>query len=435
MTLFIVLIITISIFLIGYMVIQLSGFLNTKSFLEKLSYSWGLGVGLVGAQLFTYTLININWNRMNILLPWILIFLYFLIKRIGFPTFKKPKLSTIEIFFLFLIFLLILFTGFESILRPVQAWDGWVNWVFRPKVFFLENTIDPEYVNYVNTDYPIMLPLMGTFGYILMGQINDTSILFLFFVFYATLGGVFFTACKSLINTKIALIFTFLLLSLQNLIRHGGRFEVGQADLALGYYFFCSAYMLADFLKTREPKQLFLLSIFLGITSQIKTEGVTFFLFVNAIIIFFIFSWKKYRLLLYMFPSLFVIGTWELYKIFNHYPINLHFSQTLHIHWTKIIDIFLGMSGEFINFQNWNLLWIFFFLSIIVFKKNIKKTKPFLLLFCLQWLIYFTIFMINPIDPALRIEGTIDRLYIHLAPLAVLITSLLIQPHFFSKIK
>ena len=56
----------------------------------------------------------------------------------------------------------------------------------------------------------------------------------------------------------MALIFTFLLLSTQNLVRHGGRFEAGYADLALGFYIFLSVLLLLDYLKIQNKKALFL---------------------------------------------------------------------------------------------------------------------------------------------------------------------------------
>ncbi|SRR5713226_229392 len=256
MIFFIICITAICFFLIGYVVIELCGFLKGASLLEKLSYSWGLGVGLIGIQMFLYSILHIPWSRLSILLPWVIIFVILLVRNKQTPKFRKVKvkLSRIEIFFVLLIAILLFFTGFESILRPIQAWDGWANWVFRSKVFFLHNNLTIDYVRYTYDEYPLIIPLMGTFGYIMMGEVNDKYVLFLFFVFYLALGGVFFATSKKLLNTKKAIILTFLLLSTQNLIRHGGRFEAGYADLALGYYIFAATCLLASFLKPSGQK-------------------------------------------------------------------------------------------------------------------------------------------------------------------------------------
>jgi hypothetical protein len=434
MTFFIIFITAVFIFLIGYLIIELCGFLKGGSLLEKLSYSWGLGVGLIGTQLFIYSLLNIAWSRISILLPWVMLCIIFLVRTRPLPKIEikkiKLKLSMIEIFFLLLIALLLIFTGVESIIRPIQAWDGWVNWIFRPKVFFLHNNLDMDYIRYTYNDYPLIIPLMGTFGYIMAGGINDTYILFLFFIFYLALGGVFFAISKKLLNTKLAIVLTFLLLSLQNLIRHGGRFEVGQADLALGYYIIATIGLLINFLKTKDKKMLLLLSLFLGFTGQIKEDGIPFFVIINLILLYFILIWKKYSHIFAMLPAVFLLGLWDLYKILNHYPPSLLFRDIVHIHWDKVGAILLAMTKEFINFQNWSILWIVFLIALIFSWRRIATIKLFVLVFFLQLLSYFIVYMITPGDPVYRVEGTIDRLCIHLAPLAVLIIGLLLKPEF-----
>ncbi|SRR6266566_2768064 len=427
MTFFLIFTTAICFFLLGYVVIELCGLLKGASLLEKLSYSWGLGVGLIGIQMFLYSISHIPWSRLSILLPWGIIFVILLVRTKQIPKFKKVKvkLSRLEIFFVLLIMLLLFFTGFESILRPIQAWDGWANWVFRSKVFFLHNNVTLDYVRYTHDDYPLIIPLMGTFGYIMMGGINDKYVLFLFFVFYLALGGLFFATSKKLLNTKKAIVLTFLLLSLQNLIRHGGHFEAGYADLALGYYIFAVTCLLAGFLKTKNKKTLLFLSLFLGITGQIKNDGIPFVVIVSSILLFVIIAWRKYWYVLFMLPSVLIFALWELYKIFNHYPNNFLFRDALYVHTDKVVAIVLAMSKEFFNFQNWSLLWVAFLVSLIVAWRKIHRVKLFLLVFCLQWLSYFAIFMVTPREPVGHVENIIDRLYIHLAPLAVLMVGLL----------
>jgi hypothetical protein len=427
MTFLIIFITAAIIILTGFMVISSFGVLK-ESLLEKLSYSWGLGVGCIGLQLFTYSLFHIEWNRISILLPWIILCAILFYKKKIIPKIKiNLQLTPLTIFFGSLIILLFFFTGFESILRPVQAWDGWDNWVFRPKVFFLHNNLDLNYVKYTNDEYPLIIPLMGTFGYIMLGQINDTYILFLFFMFYLALGGLFFATSKKLLGTNPALIFTFLLLSLQNVIRHGGRFEVGQADLAVGYFIFAGTMLLTNFIKTKDKYILVLLSIWLGIAGQIKNDGMAFVVIATLLILVYIFIWKKYKYIFFMLPSFFVIAPWMIYKIINHYPSNFLFKSGLDINFDRIGIVFISMSKEFFNFQNWSFLWIMLIITVILCWREIAKVKLFLVILILQWLSYFIIFMLTPREPAGHIANVIDKLYLHLAPIAVLIVGLLLN--------
>src|SRR5438045_3509994 len=97
---FLIIVVTaIIIFLIGFMVISVFGFLKDESIIGKLAYSWGLGVGLIGLQLFLYSILKINWSRVSILLPWGILFSIFLFKarkEILSPTFftLNPALSS-----------------------------------------------------------------------------------------------------------------------------------------------------------------------------------------------------------------------------------------------------------------------------------------------------------------------------------------------------
>lgn len=408
----------------GFLVIELLGFLKESSLFEKLSFSWGLGFGLIGLQLFFYHLLNIEWNRLSILFPWISLFILYIQKNKPYFPKMTPRLQSREKIFVTLILLLVLFVGFESTLRPVQAWDAWDNWLFRSKVFYHHNTIDQYYFHYAQDEYPLIIPLVGTFGYIMMGQINDRLILLLFFMFYLCLGGLFFGTARRLFNTQKALLFTFLLLSLQNLIRHGGRFEVGQADLALSYYIFAGMILLASFIKRKSKKAAFLLSVFLGISGQIKYDGMAFVMIVTLISFFSIIEWKRYRYVFLLLPTFLLLIPWQLYKVFNHLPENFLFRSGINIHIERVATVILFMSKEFFSIKNWNLLWIVFFVCLIFYWRRSEKAKLFLVVLFLQWLSYFVIFLMTPTDPATHIENIIDKLYIHLAPIAMLIIAI-----------
>src|SRR2546423_418952 len=109
MSFILILVTTVCIFFIGFMVIEISGFLKHESLLERLSYSWGLGVGLIGLQMFAYSLCHIMWSPLSLLAPWLILFVVFLSLKRKLPAVKKPKLNLgrTEILFFSLILLLI----------------------------------------------------------------------------------------------------------------------------------------------------------------------------------------------------------------------------------------------------------------------------------------------------------------------------------------
>ncbi len=426
MTLLLTIITVLFIFTCGYAVINLFN-LSEKTFIEKLAYSWGLGVGLISMQMFFYSTLNIEWSRLSLILPWIIVISYSLWKIRPDINLEKVKFDKVEKFFLILIILLLGFTAIESVIRPVQAWDAWSNWLLRPKVFFLNNNLSMDYVRYTSDEYPLTIPLMSTFDYKLIGQINDQEILLLFYIFYLAIALLFYAKSKETVGRKSALVFSFLLISTQNLIRHGGRFEVGQADLPLAFFILASACLLIDYLKSKNIKDLFLLNIFLGFSALIKNDGIPIFLIGNLITLYFVFKSKKITNAIAFIPSIFLFGTWNAYKYFNDYPKNfIAGSGAFHI--DEIGEITSAMIKEFFNFQNWNLLWIVFIFSLIIYYKDLRKIFPILLLFLTQWLFYFLAFILSPFPNAVdHTTGIIDRLYIQIAPLALLITVLLIS--------
>lgn len=413
------------IFICGGSVINLIR-LQSKSLIEKLAYSWGLGVGLISTQLFFYSLIGIQWSQFTLIAPWVSVILFsFWNKKPKFKI-KLERFDKIEKILLILIFLLLGFTAFEGILRPVQAWDGWSNWLLRPKVFYLTNNISLDYVRYTSDEYPLVIPLMSTFDYKLIGQVNDKEVLLLFFVFYLVIAGLFYTKSKEIIGRKAALIFTFLLISTQNLIRHGGRYESGQADLPLSYFILACSCLLINYLRTKKLKDLFFLNIFLGLTALIKNDGIPLFAVGNLLTIFYVVKSKKLVNAISIIPSIFLFGSWNLYKYFNDYPKNF-IAGSGFFHYEQIWSIITVMFKEFLNFQNWSLLWIVFILSLIIFYKDIKKILPIFLLIIAQMFFYLLAFILSPYPNAAdHAMGIIDRLYVQIAPLALLITVALI---------
>jgi hypothetical protein len=216
--------------------------LSDLRILEKLPYALGLGIGSISFQLFTYSRLKVPWNQLSIILPWIIIFAYlFYVERQKIHFIKlhfKGKFSKLDNFFGILLVVVIFYTGFEAWLRPLSAWDAWAIWLLKAKMFFVDGFVNPHVYHLLKDSYPYVINLAATFIYIILGKVDDRAVLLLFFSFYLMLGLTFFSFSRQRFGVFSALLFTFLLLSIQNLIRHGGRFEAGYADLALGFYIF-----------------------------------------------------------------------------------------------------------------------------------------------------------------------------------------------------
>ncbi len=384
--------------LLGLAVIYLFDFLPDHALLAKIPYAFGLGCGLLAIYMFELGR-SAHWQYPQLLfLPASLIMLTFILK------FKKTKVNFKfkPSLLLFLIFLQVLYTGFEVWLRPLSAWDGWASWLLKAKTFYLSGYFNPDIFHLIQDTYPYVINLTGTFIYYTLGHVNDRTVLLFFYFVYLMLGLHFFQRTKSLL-------FTFLFLSLQNVIRHGGRFEAGYADLTLGFYIFLCFSLLQNYLKSRKFKNLLLLSIFMGITSLIKEEGWVF-----AVILEIIIFYRTRRLaLLWLIPFI----DWRIFKHLNHITYTLYPNPILHL--TRLPNTLLLLSNEFLNLKNWNLAWPAFFVTLAVFWKKINKDALFII--TAQITAYILVFLISPHSPSIHVPNVIDRLFLHFIPLLVYI--------------
>jgi len=423
--LFIVILSVIFITGIGFSVIKWLKLLSGKDNLLTLGYSYGLGVGLISFQLYLYSRLNVSWDKYLLIVPWGLLMILFAFlnkKRFKF-NFKIPKLGKIQYSLLALILLAVSYTLLEALLRPVSVWDAWAIWLMKSKVFFIDGKIMPSTLNYVRSDYPLVIGLLGTFIYLMLGKVNDTVVLFASFSFYLFLGILFFGIIKERFGITYALLATFLLLAVQNLIRHGGRLEVGQADLALGYYFFICLSLLLSYLKNNNFKILILLSVFMGITTLIKFEGIPFVLVLEAVILYRIFTKKLYQHLISMLLWIIPVVDWQMYKMTNHFIYTYFSGRPIVVSTSKTINAFWITFLELINVKSWNLLWITYLYSLFTFK--IFRNREFIIVNFMvlsQLAVYILIYILTLNNAP---ESTIERLLTHLAPMAMLYLVLL----------
>ncbi len=421
---------------IGYSVIACFNLLEKESFLAKISLGYGLGVGLVALQLFFYSRFFIPWQTDSLLIPWLLFILIILlikrneIKKIHFVKPGFPKLKTLEKILLLAILITISYTIFEALLRPVSTWDAWATWLLRSKVFFIDQGIHVSSLNYVLSNYPLVYSLLGTYIYIFLGHVDDTAVLLTSTAYYLFLGLLFFAFLRKKCNFTYSLLFTFLLLSTQNFIRHGGRIETGLADLPVGYYTFSSLLLFIDYIKKPKIRIFILCNIFLGILTLVKSEGIFITLTVSLLALYFIFKNKLFNHLFVFLFWLLPFGDWTLYQHISHMKLDYpghEFAPALQ----KVPYAIVGTIKELVTIKSWNLLWISYFLSLFFVKYSKNKELLVINTICLsQLFIYVSIYIFyKGYSP----ESSIERLLIHIAPLAFYAVAIVVWDFYASK--
>lgn len=423
-----IIIIIVSIFSIGISMIFSFNLLSKSSFFEKLGYAYGLGITAIVVQMLLYQLTRVEWNFWTLITPWMLL-LVFSIKRfrisrrtvLQLTAFKDPKL----VIPFTLIIVSVAFVTFESVLRPLLAWDGWAHWFLGGKSFYIEKSINPEYYRYANVSNPPVVNLLIAFFYFMLGTVEDRFILLIYPAFYISLLMVFYSNLRRVSTQKFTMWFTFLLASTHELIRHSGRFDAGNGDLPLAYFFFCSATLLLLFIRYKSLGYLILSNIFLGVGSLVKSEGLPF-LIVSLLVTLFLVPEAKGVRKFFAHAVILPVG-WYLFKAIHQLPESPFITGNIEAQRLPMILYYSFM--EFINIQRWNLLWpLFFFL--LFFYKSAKQVSIIVWIVLLQLGVYMLIYMMTPVDPVRHLLNTFDRLLLHVAPLALLFIAITISQLF-----
>lgn len=409
-----------TIFLIGLLIIESFSLFKEKVFLEKLGYAYGLGMGMITIQMFLYSLFGIHWSGISILVPWLLFYLFFFLfkksKKINYHLPNFPN-NYIDRTILILIIATSGFVLFESLVRPVSGWDAWVSWFMGGKAFYVDGHIKPEFIKYVDYDYPPLINLMITFPSIMLGKFNDQLTLLLFTFFYFSLLIIFYYTAKKYTSQRLALLFTFMLAVTQNFIRQAGRYDVGYADLPLSYYFFLVMSLILQVNKKISNKDLIIINLFLGVGALIKNEGLTFLLIIQGYLIVNIIKVKKYKKFVYLLIGLIILFIWEIFKYENNLPGSYLTRGVFNI--SRMPVILQEVLKEMFNLQRWNLIWPAYFISILI-SRFTRTTFLLIIMPMLQLSIYLFVYFITPLDLILHIRSSFDRLLIHIAPMIIL---------------
>lgn len=175
--------------------------------------------------------------------------------------------------------------GLELFWRPLFPWDATMHWATKSRVWFEHRSMIPFATNTewlraggegLYTDrhpsYPAMIPLLQVWMSLATDRWDESLMNLPWLLAYVALGCAFFGQLRRAgVNSTIAIVFTYLLLSQPLLNTHVAL--AGYADLFLGATY-CGALMaLHNWSVTRQPWQGALALLFAGACFFIKNEG------------------------------------------------------------------------------------------------------------------------------------------------------------------
>jgi hypothetical protein len=324
----------------------------------------------------------------------------------------------------FLIFINFLYVFSGAVNYPLAGIDVYSIWLLKAKEFFINGVLPLSQLNqysYSHPHYPILVPFMFSFIYYLAGGINELYVLIIYPFIYLS---ILFLAYKVLRHLKFgslaSLVTVYVYSMMGPLLAAGGRMHAGEADIFLALINWMIVYILQKYFANKKLKYLFWIAILIGVSSQIKLEGIipaVLFLFVPVNKI------TKLKLIAVAILPAFV---WEIVR--RSSGVVADFGVTMIGPAELVKNSWLVVSlvtKEMLNFRNWYFIWPLIILVLIFFKPPKSEIyevikKSLLVMIC----VYFMNYLFNTHETANYIISTADRIMLQLSSFSVVIIAM-----------
>ena len=257
------------------------------------------------------------------------------------------------------------------------GWDAWQTWNLKATFIFeggarWQNMFDPALWR-SSPHYPLLLPLINAYGYILHGSVHQTTNVLTSFFFAIMAVGVLVYGLKYLTQSKLPVLLGIALLTMPRYI----KLSYSQyADIIMGYYLLCTILTLVLAKKQGALSWCILSGLFLGLLSFTKTEGFAFAALITLFSSIY-FLWNNpegKKQILYFLGAALLTGIWTLvfkwfYATENMSFINGLTSADKPSTWRRLQIIGYWYYREFISYH-YNGLWFVLLAGLVINIKN-----------------------------------------------------------------
>jgi len=370
------------------------------SFFERLFLGFGLGIGMITFEMFIAALLKIQFalslfSAIQIFtiisLAWLLFNSEYSLKQlIGLWSNgeKKEPFSKASVIRAFLVLLLaswivlkLFFVIYEGAIWPIYAEDSLGNWSSAAKYFFYDKALGLEhsehffgrgYRTFLN--YPLNIPLMQVWFSLCLGDIHEAYMKYWNAFYFISVVALLFYAMRRESSVVIAMLSAFFLSSVPLLTYHAID---AYADLPLSYYALAAAVCFRRYMEKPEDREglLLLMGIFVAFCIWTKIEGIFFCLaYSTTLLLYFLSKRSSFKglfkgSLFYSIPICIVGISWFAFILLNDIPGRSAFetflSSGLHF------DVIPVILDQIILSANFNIIFVFFFLVILLGVKSI----------------------------------------------------------------
>ncbi len=419
---------------------------NPLDLFTNLALSWGLGMGILTHWMLILLIFRIKFDFISIYLPLFSLTLFFLylnftdsrrkFKMISNNTssFAQNGIDWIKVGISIYIGYYLIYIFWRAITVPIYTWDELEATVLKSKLLFLERALDG--LKYLpHPSYPLHIELAFTWVVLNLTSWDEQLPKIIFPITLIAYLRIQYFFLRYFANKRWSLFGLLLLMSSNLLIIHS---TIAYRDLTLLYYTCSAIFFLLLWRINKESSFLIISSVFAGIATFTKLEGLAYLFVYLSLIVLILFQDKTYQikdkivlLLKFFMPSFGIAFFYIAYKFLAH--VNMQEKTQFDFTSGCINRLFLTIT-EFIDTlflsYNWNIVWLILLFSLFNVER-IKKIIEIRVLFSALFLFFALYFLQSVLTTNFFwISGeksytTTPRLILHFFPLATVLIVLL----------
>jgi hypothetical protein len=326
--------------------------------------------------------------------------------------------------------------------RDAMVWDGLFIWEAKARHAFLAGGslpasyfTDATRVRF-HPIYPLYLPFTELWVYLWAGDCDQTAVKTIFVIFYAAAMALLWTSVKRFTGRPwIATVTALLPLFVPYMADHGLGLVQGYADFILGTVYFAGVSALLAWRIKGEEGAWPIAVACAALLPWIKQEWQILLpsLGVLALLAAAKDGWRAWkRMLLFAAPAVVVVVGWALaLRMLNVTEESTFLPKTVQnlvAGLPRLGTIFSRMGHHFALLKNWSVLWFVVPAALLSLACRRRREAPWLALALLVPLVLDLLpFIFTNIDLVFHITTSVDRLYLQISLVAVLVLGLALE--------
>lgn len=459
-----------TLFLKGALVLYLLN-ANLNIVWKKPYLLFGFGSGITSLLLFLGSLLHVPFHTQHYI-----IFGLLLLSAVGKKLFlkkqtnswsinnEKPKQhkpspwqNPLSLLCSSIIVIQVLFVFIHAAIIPEQSWDGRMRWGLKSEVLYTQQSVFTEYFQnpyffVTHPNYPLLIPLQMTDLYTSLQEINEQAVKILFSFYFLMIVLTLYDYLRSRTSSLSAILFTALFSTIPLFLTNEGSATTMMADVPLALYVTLAVICLLHYIRQRNISLILPTGLILFFCAFTKLEGFVY----TGILLFCLFClYRKETNMRYQFLTqdlpLFILSfilPYIPWFVFRHSYIPYHYANyptTIHVSYIfsrlhRMLYIIPRYISELTRVSSWHITWILttYGLIHIIKTKAFKKETLFLFYILIGFFLFycashiFSSWWNSQTEDSFKkfIDVTFSRQLLHIAPVAVIFTSLSLKKLF-----